>query len=143
MFHHALMRGLEGGEGWSRGGTAGGGVLLRCRGGGGRWKGMALTRGAGRSLTARGWRGKTRLEEGEQAGRAGPRPWAGRRERGKGSGWKRKGGEKVYITSSPMEVGLHNPQPMKRSISTPELCKTGQITPDCSFEKSLKITEKS
>jgi hypothetical protein len=37
--------------------------------------------------------------------------------------------EKVYITPSPMGVGLHNPQPMKRSVSPPELCKTGQITP--------------
>jgi hypothetical protein len=28
------------------------------------------------------------------------------------------------------------PQSMKRSISPPELCKTGQITPYNSFEKS-------
>jgi hypothetical protein len=44
--------------------------------------------------------------------------------------------EKVYITPSPMGVGLYNPQPMKRSISPLELCKTGQITPYNSFEKS-------
>ena len=36
--------------------------------------------------------------------------------------------EKVYITLSPIGGGLHNPQPMKRSISPPELSKTGQIT---------------
>ena len=29
-----------------------------------------------------------------------------------------------------MEGGLHNPQPIKRSISPPELSKTGQITPE-------------
>jgi hypothetical protein len=43
---------------------------------------------------------------------------------------------KVYITPSPIGVGLHNPQPMKQSITPPEFCKTGQITPYNSFEKS-------
>ena len=37
--------------------------------------------------------------------------------------------EKVYITASPMGGGLHNPQPMKRSILPLELFKTGQIIP--------------
>jgi len=36
--------------------------------------------------------------------------------------------EKVYITPT-YEGRLHNPQPMKQSISPPELFKTGQITP--------------
>jgi hypothetical protein len=50
--------------------------------------------------------------------------------------------EKVYITPSPMGVGLHNPQPMKLSISPPELCKTDQITPIAvlkNHSKSQKI----
>jgi hypothetical protein len=37
--------------------------------------------------------------------------------------------EKVYITPSSMRGRLHNPQPMKRSVSPTELCKTDQITP--------------
>jgi hypothetical protein len=43
--------------------------------------------------------------------------------------------EKVYITPSPMGVGLHNPQPMKLPISPLELCKMGQTTPYRNFEK--------
>ena len=43
--------------------------------------------------------------------------------------------EKVYITLSPMRGGLHNPQPMKRSVSPTELFKTCQITLESSFEK--------
>jgi len=43
--------------------------------------------------------------------------------------------EKVYITPTYGDR-LHNPQPMKQSISPPELFKTGQITPKSSFEKS-------
>ena len=37
--------------------------------------------------------------------------------------------EKSLYHPSPMGGGVHNPQPMKRSISPPELSKTGQITP--------------
>jgi hypothetical protein len=37
--------------------------------------------------------------------------------------------QKVYITPSPIGVGLHNPRPMKLSISPSKLCKTDQITP--------------
>ena len=34
--------------------------------------------------------------------------------------------------------GLHNPQPMKRSISPPELSKTGQITPKAVLKNHSK-----
>jgi hypothetical protein len=44
--------------------------------------------------------------------------------------------EKVYITPSPMGLDYITAQLMKLSISPLELCKTGQITPYCSFEKS-------
>jgi hypothetical protein len=46
------------------------------------------------------------------------------------------GMEKVYITPSPMGVGLHNPLTYETVYITPELCKMGQITPYNSFEKS-------
>jgi hypothetical protein len=35
-----------------------------------------------------------------------------------------------------MGVGLHNPPTYETVYITPELCKTGQITPYNSFEKS-------
>jgi hypothetical protein len=44
--------------------------------------------------------------------------------------------QKVYITPSPIGVGLHNPRPMKLSISPSKLCKTDQITPTAVLKKS-------
>jgi hypothetical protein len=44
--------------------------------------------------------------------------------------------EKVYITPSPIRLDYITSQPMKRSVLTPALCKTGQITLYNSFEKS-------
>jgi len=46
-----------------------------------------------------------------------------------------KKGKSLYQPPT-IECGLHNPQPMKRSISPPKIFKTGQITPYSSFEKS-------
>ena len=40
-----------------------------------------------------------------------------------------KNKEKVYITPSPMGVGLHNLPTYETIYITPELSKTGQITP--------------
>ena len=50
--------------------------------------------------------------------------------------------EKVYITPSPMRGGLHNPQPMKRSILPSELSKIGQITPKA-FSKNHSKSQKN
>jgi hypothetical protein len=44
--------------------------------------------------------------------------------------------EKVYITPHLWGLDYITLQPMKRFRSPPELCKTGQITPYNSFEKS-------
>jgi hypothetical protein len=55
-----------------RGKLAGGGALLRCRGGGGRWKEVDLTRGPGRSVREEEGREKWATGGERPAERTGP-----------------------------------------------------------------------
>jgi hypothetical protein len=50
--------------------------------------------------------------------------------------------EKLYITASPINGRLHNPQLMKHFVSPCELFKTGQITPKLVLKKHIKSHKK-